>query len=113
MKDKRIYVGAAAVAVVLAVGGWLLWGGGANNENFPEGTLWMCTNPACGNTFTLTMKQLGEHHKAHFGQLPPCPKCGRDAIGAHKCEHCGKVYVEQRGSSICPFCFKPQSPPKD
>ena len=113
MKDKRVVLAAVAIAVVIAVVGWRLWGRGANNENFPEGTLWQCTTPACGNAFTLTMKQLGEHHKKHFGQLPACPKCGKESVGAQRCGHCRKVYVQMRGSNVCPFCGKPQAPPED
>jgi hypothetical protein len=106
MKQKLIYGGIVAAAVGVAVLVWAMWRP-ENNANFPEGTDWVCTNKTCGNHFKLTMKELGEHHKAHYGQLPKCPKCGKDAVRASVCSSCGKVFPQGRGMAACPYCGKP------
>ena len=46
------------------------------------------------------MKQLGEHYKAHYGQLPKCPKCGHDAVRASVCSNCGKVFPQARDRGV-------------
>ena len=111
MKQKLIY----GAVIVVAVAGFLtVWSmiGGENNANFPEGTDWLCLNKACGNHFKLTMEQLGEHHKKNYGQPVKCPKCGQGADRAEVCRSCGKVFVQMRGMTHCPFCRKPLfSPP--
>jgi hypothetical protein len=107
MKNKLVYAVVIGVALVGAVVVWAMWRP-ANNPNFPQGTDWLCTNQACQNHFKLTMKELGDHHKAHYGQRPKCPKCGKDAVRAEVCAHCGKVYMQARGAQICPYCRKEQ-----
>ena len=110
MNQKAIYGIIIAVAVVGAVVVWAMWSP-ANNENFPEGTDWLCLNKACGNHFKMSIREVAEHHKAHYGQPMKCPKCGQEAERAVKCAHCAKVYVQGRGASFCPFCKKEQPPP--
>jgi hypothetical protein len=109
MKQKLTYAGVIAVVVVVALAVYAMWRP-ANNANFPEGTDWICTNQACKTTFKLTMKQLGEHHKAHYGEPVPCPKCGQRAIRADKCAFCGKIYPQIQGNNFCPYCKKEQPP---
>jgi ribosomal protein L32 len=107
----RLPLAIAIVAVVaVVVVGWLFFWSPANNDNFPQGTLWLCTNQSCGNSFTLTMKELSDHQLKHYGQLPKCPKCGHEALGAERCQFCGKVFVQQRGYDVCPYCGKQQVP---
>jgi endogenous inhibitor of DNA gyrase (YacG/DUF329 family) len=112
MQQKLIYggiiVGVVAVAIVI----WAMWTP-ANNANFPQGTDWLCLNKSCANHFNLTIKQVSDHHKAHYGQPMKCPKCGNEAERAVKCAHCAKVYMQMRGASTCPFCRKQQPPPAD
>jgi ribosomal protein L32 len=104
--QKNLVLGGIVVAVVAAaVVVWAMWTP-ANNANFPEGTLWMCTDRACGSHHNLSTKQLGEHYKANYGQLPKCPKCGKESVRAEKCDHCGKVYPQGRGVQVCPYCKK-------
>jgi hypothetical protein len=68
----------AAAAVFFRPGGGTSHG--ENNANFPDGTFWICDNPQCGEQFTLTMKQLDEHHAKHYGEPLPCPKCGKTHV---------------------------------
>jgi hypothetical protein len=108
---ERLGIGAAIVlvAAVTAVVAWN-WRP-ANNANFPDGTFWICQNDSCHHEFVLTMEQLSEHHKLHYGQPIPCPKCGQaGAIRALRCPSCGKFYPQPRDPMPCPFCGK--MPPK-
>ena len=106
-KQQKLMYGAVIVVVVGVVLAILSMRRPANNANFPEGTDWLCLNPACQNHFKLTMKELGEHHKQHYGQPVKCPKCGQRADRADVCKSCGKVFVQMRGMTNCPFCRKP------
>lgn len=72
----------------------------------PEGTWWLCSNPSCGNTFNLSLSELAQHHKAHFGEPVPCPKCKQPAIRSAKCSKCGKVFPLDRNGA-CPACGTP------
>ncbi len=105
MNEKVIYGIVIALVVAGAVGGWMMWTP-ANNANFPEGTPWMCQNPSCKTEFHLTMKQLSEHYKANYGEQPKCPKCSQPALRAERCDHCGKLFPQQRGVNVCPHCGK-------
>ncbi len=79
---------------------------GDNNANFPEGTLWLCGDAACGHSFNLTMKELGQHHEKHYGEPVPCAKCNKPAARANLCPHCKQVSVQERGGGACPKCGK-------
>lgn len=107
MKQKLIYAGAIVGAVVLALAVWVMWRP-ANNANFPEGTDWLCVDPACKTHFKMTMKQLGEHYKENYGKRPLCPKCSKESVRAEVCGHCGKVYAASQGPNYCPYCRKLQ-----
>ncbi|MGE5610308.1 MAG: hypothetical protein ACM359_13725 [Bacillota bacterium] len=100
---------AAALILVTGLGVWR-WRP-ENNDNFPDGTFWMCLNPQCKAEFVLTMKQLGEHHEKHYGQPIPCPKCqGTQTIRAGRCTSCKKFYPLTPGLQVCPHCKKPVKP---
>jgi hypothetical protein len=105
---KQHLVYASVVVVVVAAVLVMAMRRGPNNENFPEGTDWLCLDPTCNTHFRLTMKELGEHYKQHYGKRPLCPKCGKEAVRAEVCGHCGKVYPQARGVQICPYCRKEQ-----
>jgi hypothetical protein len=112
-KQQKLVYGAVivvAVGVVLAVAALRR---PANNANFPEGTDWLCLNADCKNHFKLTMKELGEHHKQHYGQPVKCPKCGQRADRADHCKSCSKVFVQMRGMTYCPYCQKPLYAPPE
>ena len=47
----------------------------SNNANVPNGTEWRCLNPECGKVFRMSVKELGDHHAAHWGEPVPCPVC--------------------------------------
>ena len=110
MKNPKVVYGLVIAAVVLAaVVVWSLYSP-ANNANFPEGTAWLCTNPKCGNTFTLTMRQLGEHNKKNFGQPVQCAKCTAPAVRAQQCRHCQKWHPRPHEGYKCPHCGKDNPP---
>lgn len=111
MKQKLIYAGVIVAVVGATLLVWSMWST-PNNANFPEGTAWLCTDNKCGNHFKMTVKELAEYTRANYGQPVKCPKCQKVAVGAIECAHCGKVYHQMRGSNICPYCNKPQPPPK-
>lgn len=107
MRKQLKYIAGPLLVVGLSVLIWQMWPE-SNDPNFPEGTDWICTNAADRHTFTLTMDELAEHTQKHYGERPKCPTCGKEAIRAEKCGHCGKVYPQARGEQVCPFCKKPQ-----
>lgn len=110
------------VGLVVIVVGAIAWGvytavdwataHGDNDADNPEGIFFVCGQ--CGHGFVLTVKQFEAHHKAHWGQGVPCPKCGaakpRKGI---RCPHCEGIFPHKRGAEkqICPGCRKPASPP--
>jgi hypothetical protein len=110
-RDKKLGAGVLVIATAAVV--LIAWNRRpANNDNFPDGTFWMCMNPKCKAEFTLTIKELGEHHQKHYGQQPTCPKCqGNDTIRAQRCPSCGKFYpIIQDWAAVCPYCKKPVKP---
>jgi hypothetical protein len=109
MNQKLVYAIVVVAAVGLAVGVWWFWDS-PNNANFPQGTHWMCMDRACGGQATLTMKQLGQHNKEHFGKRPFCPKCKKETMRADVCRHCGKWYPQAPDSYVCPFCKQDNRP---
>lgn len=108
-----IVITISAFALALLI--WLFSGGGGsygdNNANFPDGKIYVCDDDACNHVFNMSMTELSEHHKAHYGEPIPCPKCGKTpAHPAVKCPHCDTVSIEQRGGENCPKCGKPLHP---
>lgn len=76
--SKRFAKGAAVVVLSVALGLLamrLLRPSEANNANHPEGVLMICTS--CSQTWTLTLRQISDHHVAHYGEPLPCPACGK------------------------------------
>jgi hypothetical protein len=105
-----------SVVVVLTIVGvvWWTFRRPANNATHPNGTWWLCQNKACGHSFQLTMAQLGDWHKKHYGQRPVCPDCGSpDAVAAEKCDNCGKVYPRTQTLQPCPVCKAIPKDPRD
>ena len=104
---REVLVG-AVVALVVAAAAWVLWNARpANNANFPDGLQYLCTSRACGHAFTLTMTQLSDHQKKHYGEPVKCTKCGAEARRADRCPSCAKVFTVERNQSACPHCKKP------
>ena len=106
-KQQKLIYGSVIVVVVGAVLGVVAMRHPPNNANFPGGTDWLCLNPACKNHFKLTMHELGEHHRLHYGQPVTCPKCGQRAFRAEVCKSCGKVFQQMPQMTNCPYCGKP------
>jgi len=76
------------------------------DQNFPEGTWWICTNKDCKHEFNLTIQQVSDHHKSNYGQPIPCPKCKSRALRGDKCLHCGKPFMARMTDIKCPHCGK-------
>jgi hypothetical protein len=113
MNRQRIILLTAALLVVAAVALAAWRWRPANNDNFPDGTFWICRNPQCHAEFVLSMKQLGEHHRQHYGQPVPCPQCGKtDTTRAERCPNCKKFYPMQRDLLPCPHCQHKPAPPQ-
>jgi hypothetical protein len=114
IKNKKVgYAVGIGAIVVAAVLGWTFYGSSKNNANFPEGTLWVCMDPACRHEFAMSVKELGQYEKEHWGEPMKCQKCGKTAFRADRCQHCGKAYPQQQRSSICPHCRKENTPPAE
>jgi predicted RNA-binding Zn-ribbon protein involved in translation (DUF1610 family) len=105
-RDRLILVG-GAVVVIIAISAVAMRWHAANNANFPHGTWWICQNPSCKAEFSMSSRELGQWHAAHYGDPLPCPKCGQtNVIRAEKCQNCGTVYPS-RGTTVCPHCGRP------
>jgi len=110
-QKKYLAIGVAAVGVLVMIVSlvWTTRSGTADESGLPQETYWMCGNQACGNTFTMTRKDLVKHQEAHpDSPFPPCPKCGKSlSVAANKCPHCGTIYAGGgRGRTVCPKCGK-------
>lgn len=116
-----IVVGLVVLVAIVAVALWAAltgaWGFsgkyGDNDVDCPDGIHFICTNEACGAGFTLTVKQLGEHHAddATYGKPVKCPRCQADAGPADWCKTCKRYCPSVRNStSTCPSCNKPIRP---
>ncbi len=103
---NRLLIGASIAAILVAIVYVARAWHPENNANHPEGMQYICQD--CGEAWTTSMKELGEHHKAHFGQPLPCPKCGKTkTVPAEKCSNCGTVFKADRGGGgTCPKCGK-------
>ena len=111
--NKNLVKGIVVASVVLvAVVGWMLYSP-ANNENFPEGTDWLCMNPSCKTDFNMSVKQLAQYNKDHIGEPIKCPKCATPAARAERCQHCRKVFPISPNDAQhrCPFCGKSNALP--
>lgn len=104
---REVLVG-AATALAVAVAAWTLWNWRpANNANFPDGVQYLCTSRNCAHAFTLTMSQLSDHQKKHYGEPVKCTRCGTEARRAERCPSCANVFILERNQSACPKCGKP------
>ncbi len=108
---RNLIIAVVALFVIAAVVAYFSFRTDPSLSAAPDGTFWVCVNPSCGNTFNLSLKELAEHQRAHFGQPVPCPKCKQPALRGEKCPNCGKVFVSDR-SMICPSCKTVLGPPK-
>src|SRR3954453_9969507 len=83
---------AAAVVLVLCMGFavWALVKPAANTPDAPAGLSYLCN---AGHSFTMTMKQVSDYQRDHYGEKIACPKCGsKETQRANKCAKCGEIY---------------------
>jgi hypothetical protein len=108
--SRNLIIAAAGLVVFTTVVAYFTFRTDPSASAAPEGTWWVCMNPSCGHTFNLSLKELANHHKAHYGEPVPCPKCKQgQTIRGEKCPKCGKVFVLDRGA-MCPVCKTPVPP---
>ena len=107
-RDRLFMIGGGAVLVIGIL--FVAWKyHPANNADFPNGTWWICENPACKNEFSMTTTQISDWHVKHYGEPMPCPKCGEHhIIRAFKCQKCSTVFPAE-GARVCPKCGAPAS----
>ncbi len=78
----------------------------------PRGTLWVCTDPACGGEFSISVADLGAFYEKHADGTPPCPRCSKTTTArAITCPQCGKAIPKPARSAsknppVCPKCGK-------
>ncbi|MBC7771403.1 MAG: hypothetical protein H7210_02795 [Pyrinomonadaceae bacterium] len=108
-KQLPIIISVAAFFLALII--WWSRSGesyGDNNANFPDGIARICADEACKHVFGMTMEEVGEHHKNHYGEPIPCAKCGKTPTHpAVKCKHCKVVSIQEASTMNCPSCQKP------
>jgi hypothetical protein len=104
--SRNLIIAAVALVAFVIVVAYFTFRTDRTTSAAPDGTYWVCVNPSCGNTFTLSLAELAAHHKAHYGEPVPCPKCKQPAVRAAKCANCGKVFPIDRGL-VCPNCHTP------
>jgi hypothetical protein len=103
---KTLAIAVAAVGLLALAGVYWLTRTGGNNPNAPEGTHWICANDQCKNQFNLSVADLADHHRKHYGEPVPCPKCKKPATRADKCPHCNQLFPMGRSVTKCPKCGK-------
>jgi hypothetical protein len=108
---KPLAIGIGVVGLLALVLAFWFTRGGENNANAPEGTYWICSNPQCKNEFNLSIADVSDHHRKHYGEPITCPKCGQRAIPADKCPHCKQLFPAGRGLAKCPKCGKDLTAP--
>ena len=109
--NTRKLVVIAVVVVVLAGAGYAVWQWRpANTANYPDGTFWICRNPACNNEFVMSVRDYAAFQEKHYGEATICPKCGKqDTVAAKQCPNCKRLYPrgDRSPNAKCPHCKKP------
>lgn len=105
-RNQVVGLSALACIGVAIVWTWLAITGA--DANASSGVTLLCTDPACGDQFTLSRDELQSWPRGEQGQGLKCDGCGKfTARVAAKCERCGAWYpaVDERGdNSGCPKC---------
>ena len=115
MKRRQIITLVAAMAVIAAsVTGAVVWlrSAAAVNEDFPDGTFWLCSHAACGAEFVKSLDELGAFYQQNPNAELPCPDCGRTpTMRAVRCAECGRHFPRPPRGRLpleCPHCGKEQ-----
>jgi hypothetical protein len=62
---------ASIIAITVSI--TVIWRGlAADHASFEADTHWVCDR---GHPFSLTVRQVSDHHQNHYGQPIPCPVC--------------------------------------
>lgn len=73
MPDNKLIFVALGVITALSVGFLIAWiWPSANNEQFPQGLDYLCPS---GHGFNMTVRQMEQFYKDHYGEPLPCPTC--------------------------------------
>jgi hypothetical protein len=107
--SRNVIIAASGLVVFIVLVAYFTFRTDPSTSAAPDGTFWVCVNPSCGNTFNLSLKELAAHHKEHYGEPVPCPKCKQPAIRGDRCNKCGKIFIPD-SSRLCPNCKNPLSP---
>jgi predicted RNA-binding Zn-ribbon protein involved in translation (DUF1610 family) len=113
-EDTKRKIAIATGAVLVCLLCYSVWANlihsNPNSADVPDGTYWVCKN---GHHFNLSLKQLSDHHKAHYGEPIACPTCGDTHTSrVIKCAKCGEYYPMVRGEQPpCPKCGTVPKPP--
>lgn len=108
-RTRQITVLVVFVALLAATAlQWQRWRSTTRNADFPDGSLWVCTDPKCAAEVVKTVREVGQFFQDHpDGQLN-CPKCQAPLARAQRCPHCQHLYVSQRPPlRACPHCQQP------
>jgi ribosomal protein L40E len=109
--EGKVGIAAAVVLVLcIGVGVWALVKPSANTPDAPDGLYYVCK---AGHSFNMTMKQVSDYQREHYGEPIACRECGsKETERANKCAKCGEVYPMARGEQPpCPKCGTKPVPP--
>jgi hypothetical protein len=111
-RRQFMLVGGGVAAAVLGYGYWrMVLRPNPNSADIPDGTFWICNS--CNDHFNLSVKELSDHHRDHYGEPVACPKCkATNTVRANRCRKCREFYPMARGEQpACPKCgTKPAEP---
>lgn len=100
MTDRTVL--AALIACALGAGAVLvfsLWPS-PNNTTFPKGLDYLCPN---GHEFSLTVDQLDQFFRQHYGEPVPCPVCSaKPAQRAERDFKTGRLHAWSRNEGLEP-----------
>jgi hypothetical protein len=107
MNNPFAKLGIIVGVVLVAVVGWTVFGQSDAGPEAQKKMYWICTDPRCGEVFTVSVQQLSDNGKHHYGEPTRCPRCGGVAEPAMKCAHCGEVEPARLYGQTCPHCKQP------
>jgi hypothetical protein len=105
--SRNLVIAVVGLVVFVGVVAYFTFRTDRSTSAAPDGTFWVCTNPSCKNTFVLSLSEVAAHHKAHYGERIPCPKCDKkETVRGERCEKCHTIFLPD-ASMACPSCKTP------